>query len=361
MRPYHFLVVPFLATQSSGHGLITLIKGANGVNMPGLNVADGTPRNCNTRICGSHSDTAIIRDHEILAGQVGPLGRTRTNRTIDAATQISIFMGKVPPPPPANFTTVAQACSTGPAIQPKFGNLRSIKRQTNTTASIHGICSGSPTVQPDFSGFRFHRTRSAVTAADAAAASNNGTASDQCACLVEFKADFINARSVTSNGGMFNAVWRLFGRGGRGIVNIETRQKLSSTPPLALGPKLACQPVNEDGAGPLDAHIDSTSGGTQAPAFRKAQITLDVPGKWGNGSSEVTSTYFPLRIKMPADMTCDGVVAGVENVCVVRVRNWANTTETGPFGGSAAFTQSAAARKRALDVRGRRRPQAFSG
>lgn len=55
---------------------------------------------------------------------------------------------------------------------------------------------------------------------------------------------------------------------------------------------------------------------------------------------------------MPEGMTCDGTVGGVDNVCVVRVRNGA---AAGPFGGSAAFTQSSGARKRAIAYRLRKR------
>lgn len=49
---------------------------------------------------------------------------------------------------------------------------------------------------------------------------------------------------------------------------------------------------------------------------------------------------------MPAGMTCQGTVAGVKNVCIVRV---ANGALAGPFGGSAAFTQSSAGRKRSIE------------
>lgn len=51
---------------------------------------------------------------------------------------------------------------------------------------------------------------------------------------------------------------------------------------------------------------------------------------------------------MPAGMTCDGQVGGTSNVCLVRVRN---SAVAGPFGGSAAFTQGAAAKKRAVEYR----------
>ncbi len=69
-----------------------------------------------------------------------------------------------------------------------------------------------------------------------------------------------------------------------------------------------------------------------------------------------TSKDFPLTVKMPAGMTCDATVAGVDNVCIVRVRNGA---AAGPFGGSAAFTQSSAARKRAVAYRLKKRGQEF--
>ena len=72
--------------------------------------------------------------------------------------------------------------------------------------------------------------------------------------------------------------------------------------------------------------------------------------------SLATNKDFPLTVQMPAGMTCEGTVAGVNNVCVVRVRNGA---AAGPFGGSAAFTQSSAARKRALEYRKRRRSLGF--
>lgn len=57
---------------------------------------------------------------------------------------------------------------------------------------------------------------------------------------------------------------------------------------------------------------------------------------------------------MPQGMTCDGSVGGADNVCIVRVRN---SAAAGPFGGSAAFTQSAAARKRAIAYRLKKRMQ----
>ncbi len=115
--------------------------------------------------------------------------------------------------------------------------------------------------------------------------------------------------------------------------------------------------INQDGAGPLTAAVDGTSGGTDAAAFKTAQVTQDVPGVGFQGLSLASNKDFPLKVQMPAGMTCDATVAGVNNVCVVRVRNGA---AAGPFGGSAAFTQSAGARKRAIAYRMKKRAQEFN-
>ena len=55
---------------------------------------------------------------------------------------------------------------------------------------------------------------------------------------------------------------------------------------------------------------------------------------------------------MPQGMTCQGQAGGASNVCIVRMQNAALA---GPFGGSAAFTQSTAAKKRAVEFNLRKR------
>ncbi|KAK2022146.1 hypothetical protein LX32DRAFT_645780 [Colletotrichum zoysiae] len=110
--------------------------------------------------------------------------------------------------------------------------------------------------------------------------------------------------------------------------------------------------INQDGAGPLTADVDGTSGGTKESAMRKAKVTTDVPGLGVQGLSLATNTDFPVKVQMPAGMTCDATVGMASNVCVVRVRNGA---AAGPFGGSAAFTQTAAGRKRAIAYRLKKR------
>ncbi|KAG5999479.1 hypothetical protein E4U54_001826 [Claviceps lovelessii] len=104
----------------------------------------------------------------------------------------------------------------------------------------------------------------------------------------------------------------------------------------------------------MTASIDPSSGGTDPNAFQNAQITQNVPGLGIGigGLSLATNTDFPTKVKMPAGMTCDGQVGGVANVCIVRV---ANSAAAGPFGGSAAFTRTREARKRAIVYRLRKR------
>lgn len=86
-------IVAFFAVSVSAHGVVTEIKGANGVTMPGLTVADGTPRDCSSNRCGSQADTAIIRNRDIASGKATPLGLTQGNGPVNAADMIGNFMG----------------------------------------------------------------------------------------------------------------------------------------------------------------------------------------------------------------------------------------------------------------------------
>jgi len=110
--------------------------------------------------------------------------------------------------------------------------------------------------------------------------------------------------------------------------------------------------INQDGAGPLTAMVDGTSGGTDKAAFQKATVTKNVPGIGIGGLSAAAVMDFPVEVKMPAGMTCDASVAGVNNVCVMKLQNKA---AAGPFGGAVAFTQTAAAKKRAIEYNLRKR------
>ena len=121
--------------------------------------------------------------------------------------------------------------------------------------------------------------------------------------------------------------------------------------------------VNQDGAGPLTAAIDPTSGGTDESAFQQAEVTMDVPGIGIGGLSGASTMDFPVKIKMPAGMKCTGSVGGAQNVCVAKVsfppssttitpslylsgfmltrsKQLQNSAAAGPFGGSVAFTNA---------------------
>lgn len=110
--------------------------------------------------------------------------------------------------------------------------------------------------------------------------------------------------------------------------------------------KMTFHQVNQDGAGPLTAMVDPTSGGTDPKAFKTAQVTQNVPGIGIGGLSAAQTTDFQMAVQMPAGMTCSGSAGGASNICVVKVQN---SALAGPFGGSCAFTQSAGAKKRAIE------------
>ncbi|KAL1969386.1 hypothetical protein VTN77DRAFT_9579 [Rasamsonia byssochlamydoides] len=260
-----------LSAHVAAHGVVTQIQGANGVNMPGLSVIDGTPRNCATPLCGAEADTSIIRQDELGTDRASALGRTEGGGPVDAARVISAFMG-------------TSSSSAG------NGNKRGL------LGSLLGGSDGSQ---------------------------NAGTKSS----------------------GVETGIQDTAGKGAQsGIPTCSDNGTISMT----------FHQVNQDGAGPLTAMIDPTSGGTDPNAFQQAEVTQDVPGD-ALGLSLVTTTDFPIQVQMPEGMTCQGSVGGVSNVCIVRVHN---NALAGPFGGSAAFTQSSAARKRAVEYNLRKRHMA---
>ncbi|KZN87591.1 hypothetical protein EN45_043930 [Penicillium chrysogenum] len=91
--------------------------------------------------------------------------------------------------------------------------------------------------------------------------------------------------------------------------------------------------VNQDGAGPLSADIDATSGGTDIKAFKPAKVIQNIPGVAGFSTSSTMD--YEVKVQLPSGMKCSGVVGNTKNVCIMRVRN---NAISGPFGGSAAFT-----------------------
>jgi hypothetical protein len=245
------------------------------ISLTSHTVADGTPRDCASPLCGSEADTSIIRKNEITSGKASPLGRT-SNGPVDAGQAISVFMGGASAPANKN------------------------KRQ------LDALLGGGK----------------AAGGADAADTS---------------------AGTKTAKGAVENGVSKAAGQG-----------KASGLPTTADDGTVSMtfHQVNQDGAGPLTAQIDATSGGTDAAAFKDAKVTQNVPGLGIGGLSAASVMDFPVKVQMPAGMTCSGSAGGANNVCVVRLQNAALA---GPFGGSAAFTQSTAAKKRAVEYNLRKR------
>jgi hypothetical protein len=262
------LIAAFAATNVFAHGVVTEIQGANGVNLPGLSLIDGTPRDCASPRCGSEADTSIIRNRELGTSKASALGRTNGGGPVDAAAMMSVFMDAAG----GNTTAVKAAREI---------HLEAMKRRALLPRADNG---GQKTAKGT--------SETGVKAATGAASGGMPTTDDQ------------------------------------GNIALTFHQ------------------VNQDGAGPLTADIDATSGGTDPSAFKSAKVTQNVPGVGIGGLSAATTTDFPVKVQMPSGMTCQGSVGGAENVCIVRLQN---SALAGPFGGSAAFTQSTAAKKRSIE------------
>ncbi|KAJ2982030.1 hypothetical protein NQ176_g1658 [Zarea fungicola] len=116
--------------------------------------------------------------------------------------------------------------------------------------------------------------------------------------------------------------------------------------------------INEDGGGPLTVALDTWSAGTQKEAFanarpeERATILNNVFGIPFVSLSTATNSEYNVVVRLPEGAVCEGRVAGLDNVCFVRLRNMA---QAGPFGGSGFFTQNSESRKRAVAHRLRKR------
>lgn len=306
MRYSFVLAAAGLVASVSGHGLVTKVVGANGVEMPGLTVADGTPRDCSSNGCGSQADTAIIRDRDIQSGKAGPLGRTQGNGKVDAATMIASFMG-------------------GSAAPTNNGTGTGV--EDNIPSNVGGSSSKSKNTR-GVNSAKFRRQGGFLSGLLGGGGSSGAT-----------KAKGVQTKTATETN-----VAAAAGEGAsKGLPTADENGEVT----------LQYRQINQDGAGPLEAMVDGTSGGTDMAAFKEAKVTQDVPG-FVAGLSRATMTDFDVKVAMPQGMTCDASVGGADNVCVVRVRN---NTPAGPFGGSAAFTQSTAARKRAIAYRIKKRAE----
>lgn len=263
------LIAAYAATNVAAHGVVAAVNGANGVTLPGLSVADGTPRDCASPKCGSEADTSIIRKNELGTSKATALGRTNGGGPVDASKMVSLFMDGAG----GNSSAVKAARAV---------HEEALARRANLPRAANG---GTKTPKGT--------SETAVKAATGMAAA-------------------------------------------QGLPTTQDDGTLQMT----------FHQVNQDGAGPLTAAIDATSGGSDPSAFKEAQMTQDVPGIGIGGLSGAATMDFPIAVQMPAGMTCSGSVGGANNVCIARMQN---SALAGPFGGSVAFTQSAAAKKRAIE------------
>ncbi|KAA8652867.1 hypothetical protein EYZ11_003147 [Aspergillus tanneri] len=277
-------VTGLLASQAAAHGLITLIHGANGVKMPGLTVSDGVPRDCPSAACGAQKDTAIIRDPEMDNSKASPLGRTNGGGPVNPATIINTFLG-------SNSNSKRQLVN----------DLASVV--TNAGGAVLNGAQDLADATP-FGG----AIKNAQSAVDDVAGSMPG----------------MGKGSTTSNGSKEKGAQQYAGKGASsGLPTPDNNGIITMT----------YHQVNQDGAGPLTADIDATSGGTDPKAFKSAKIVKDVPGVAGFSTSSTMD--YEVKVQVPSGTKCQGTVGSARNVCIVRVRN---TAISGPFGGSAAFT-----------------------
>jgi hypothetical protein len=261
------LIAAFAVTNVLSHGVITGVQGANGVDLPGLSLIDGTPRDCASPLCGSEADTSIIRDKELGTSKASALGRTQGGGPVDAAKMVGIFMN-------------GAAANTSAAVEAREIHENNLRMMALSPRAGGGT-----------------KTPAGVKEAGVAASTGAAASKGLPTCAED------------------------------GTVTMTFHQ------------------VNQDGAGPLTADIDATSGGTNPAAFKSAQVTQNVPGAFG-GLSLAQTMDFPVKVQMPQGTVCSGQVGAASNACVVRLRN---NALAGPFGGSVVFTQSAGAKKRAIE------------
>ncbi|KAM0106758.1 hypothetical protein ACP6JB_007537 [Aspergillus fumigatus] len=297
-------VTALLASQVSAHGLVTRIKGANGVDMPGLTIIDGVPRDCPSAACGGQKDTAIIRDQEMGGIKASPLGRTMGAGPVYAATVINKFMGAA--------TEKRGRASPSERRRQLINDAASVITNAGGTIlnGVQDIADKTPlggTIKSKelYYNQEDHGAQSAV---------------DDALSIVPG----LKSGAMTPQGTKENGIQLYSGKG--------SRTGLPTASPDGVVTVIYHQ-VNQDGAGPLTADIDPSSGGTNAKAFVSAKVIQNIPGVAGFSTSSTMD--YEVKVQVPNGMKCTGTVGAAKNVCILRVRN---TAISGPFGGSAAFT-----------------------
>ncbi|KAM0081963.1 hypothetical protein ACKRZS_005840 [Fusarium odoratissimum] len=284
---------------TQAHGTITRVIGANGVVMPGLTILDGTPRSSTSAASGAQVDTSVIRDPELGTSKASALGRT-SKGPVDGSRVIKAFMQGIKGRSLADTILGGGEEATREAVSFVTGNAGAV---------VNGVQDG---------------VESSPVGGLALGAEHgvNGLLDDF----------FQTAKGVPSPRGYIE-------EGVQNSTGVGAKLGLPTTASDGTL-KLIYHQVNEDGAGPLLVDIDFTSGGTDPKAFKSAEVVQNIIGVLG--FSTVSSTDFPVVVKVPAGQVCTGKVAGVSGVCIARVRNSATA---GPFGGAAAFTHNPEAAK----------------
>ncbi|KAB8213454.1 hypothetical protein BDV33DRAFT_229495 [Aspergillus novoparasiticus] len=284
----------FAMSQASAHGLITSVHGANGVNMPGLTVLDGTPRGCPSAACGAQKDTAIIRDGEFESKMATPLGRTLGGGPVDPGRVISSFMRD-----PVSSRPLS-------AKRQEKGSVPAVNNAASVFTNAGGVILNGAQDLVDATPFG-GGLKSAQSAVDGLASLSIGT----------------TPGSTTDSQARENGIQSTLGYGAaHGLPTPDGRGVL----------RMTYHVVNQDGGGPLTADVDYTSGGKLPQAFKSVMITKNIPGVEGFSTSSTMD--YELQVQVGTEK-CRGSVGRARNVCIIRVRN---SAIAGPFGGSGAFT-----------------------
>ncbi|KAH7467574.1 hypothetical protein FOMA001_g14950 [Fusarium oxysporum f. sp. matthiolae] len=277
---------------AQAHGTITRVIGANGVVMPGL-TSKNTPRKFEP---GANGEQSLMELLDLLR----PLLLERSKGPVDGSRVIKTFMQGIKSRSLADTILGGGEEATREAVSFVTGNAGAV---------VNGVQDG---------------IESSPVGGLALGAEHgvNGLLDDF----------FQTAKGVPSPRGYIeDGVQNYTGVGAKlGLPTTASDGTL----------KLIYHQVNEDGAGPLLVDIDFTSGGTDPKAFKSAEVVQNIIGVLG--FSTVSSTDFPVIVRVPTGKACSGKVAGVSGVCIARVRNSATA---GPFGGAAAFTHNPEAAK----------------
>jgi hypothetical protein len=236
---YSFAIIAAVAAHTSAHGVITSIQGANGVTMPGLS--------------GKH----LIYSTFSLQSNVFPVvdGTPRDSGNPLSGSEAD--------------TSIIRA-----------------KDVASGKASPLGRTSNGP-VDAGAAIAMFMGTGAAAPAAAAAATKR------QLAALLGGK-----GKAGAAGGAAAAGTKTAKGTKEAGVAAAAGSGATSGLPTTADDGTITMtfHQVNQDGAGPLTAQIDATSGGTDPAAFQDATVSQNVPGIGIGGLSAASSMDFPVKV-----------------------------------------------------------------